>query len=98
MKKFYYRNRLKELYVFLQLFIFMIINVILVNPPKIKAQVTTPTPTVTASATPISTLTTQTATPSATNYEMPESGMSLPSILGLSIGFLLLLGSIILAL
>lgn len=101
MKKTRYFNKTKKLFLFLNLMILILLNIILINPSKVFAQTiptSTATSTLTPTSTPIDTLTYETATPSATDYAMPESGFSLPTILGITIGMLLIFGSILLAL
>ena len=99
-KKTGYFNKTKNFLLILQLMVGILLNIILINPSRVFAQ-TTPTPTATSTLTPTptaNTLTNETATPSATDYDMPESGFSLPTILGITIGMLLIFGSILLAL
>ena len=72
-----------------------------VTLPTVHAQTATPTPTptATATATPTPTATSiATATPSATQETLTDAGVSLPTVLGISLGILLLIGALALAL
>lgn len=97
-KNYCHSHKTKSLYVIIQLLVCLTLTgLFMIKPLTINAQITTPTPTATVTATPVNTLVTQTASPSATGYEMPESGFSMPTIFGITIGLLLLLVSIVLS-
>lgn len=77
--------------IFLSLFL-------LVNPPEVKAQVTsTPTPTLTPTSTPTPTTVAATATPtSTTSAELPETGVLTPTFFLIAGGILVLFSAALL--